>query len=232
MPSKKPPPDHTTEATVRAKIREEVVEEVVQEAKEDLSIDSDFDFYGRVERVRQSYFLALHAEQENPLRYEQRILFEDVRAKAKELQECISRLGYLEQARLGDWPDLDRLKSELVSLEINTEKALGGLPDGEDKRDKPFQSFIFEMHAIYREATGDDDKYTHDHGAGETTGPFFELLETLLPIIGVQKTASALSDDIDRASLPKKQPAIDKVEKKGASLDYYISKLPSPKNIS
>lgn len=190
---KKLPLDHTTEAIVRPKIREEVVEKVIQEVKEWLSIDSGFDLYGWVGNARRNYFLALHAERENPPLHEQRILFEDVAAKSKALQYCISRLGYLEQVRLG-MDLMDRLEYDLPSLESRAGRELSG---GKGKRDKPLRLFIQEMHAIYFEATGDDDKYTK--GANEITGLFFEFLKTLLPTIDVKKTDSALYNDIKRA---------------------------------
>ncbi len=200
MPRKKPPLDHTTEATVRPKTREADIRTIEKR----LSIPLGFELRGRVEGAVRNYLLALRAERENPPLREQCTLLKEVGTKAKSLQDCISRLGYLEQARLGDRLDLDKLNYDLSSLERRARKALDDPADESDgKRDKPLPLFIREMHAIYGEATGRDDRYTHDPGTGEYTGSFFEFLKAFLPAIGVKRKDSTLADDIHNALPPK-----------------------------
>jgi len=237
--------NHTTEATVRPKIREKIVEKVVEKVKEDLSIDSDFDLYGPIENARRNYFLALHVEQENPPIREQGILLKEVGAKAKKLQECISRLGYLEQARLGDWPDLDRLKHGLRLLERRAGKALDDLlshekqirdalkkekekeldqsDDREDKPDTHRQVFIREMHAIYMEAMHEDRWTTPDL--------FCSFIKAFLPTINVEIKDSTLDRQI-REALPQKntQAIIGNVKKTDDPIANFISRPLSPKN--
>ena len=190
-------PDHTTSAL---SLSESTIDEaVIQKVKKRLSIDPDFDLRGRVEGARQSYFLALHFKQKTLSLNEQRILFKGVRAKTKKLRDCISGLVFSEQARLG-MDLLDRLEYDLLLLESRAERDLSG---GKDKRDKPLQLFILDMHAVYREATGHDDRYTRDPGTGEITGPFFEFLKAFLPAMGVERKDATLADDIYQILPPK-----------------------------
>ena len=205
MTRKKSPLDHATNVTLRLRIDKKAV----QRFEEEFSVDSDFDLLGRVDGVTRNYFLSRSVEKGNPPLHEQRILFEGACAKAKELQDCISRLSSHEQACLGvDMDTLAGLQDVLLLIEKKARfesRVEPDLSEGEDNPDKILQLFILDMHTIYREATGRYDRATRDAFINKYTNPFFRFLKIFLPA-DIKKADDTLARYVLQTVPRKKTP--------------------------
>ena len=99
--------------------------------------------------------------------------------------------------------DYDSLNNDLLAIENSYRGAAchltGMRTKPGTKTNSAYHSYIRELHSIYKEGTGCDDRYTRNVYTDECTGQFLNFLSHCLTVIGRCKDRSTIARDISKA---------------------------------
>ena len=200
-PSIKNPPDYSLQDGVAGN---SFSREECDELKQRYEFSEEYDLYYELNNAFAWYRLGQEPHMQTGPRQDREILTL-LQRSAGEYLRLLESLSPGQQAILADAderlnvPSLKQLIDTVRVLEEAARRGLEVIPPGRPVRKADGRrATLEELHRVYREGTGKDDRYTYDPIGDGYSGDFFSFAETCFERLGIEIADSTLAGEITK----------------------------------
>ena len=200
-PSIKNPPDYSLQDGV---VGASFSRRECNELKQRYEFSDEYDLYSELNNALTWYRLGQEPHMQTGPRQDRAILTL-LQRSAGEYLGLLESLSPGQQAILVDAderldiPTLKRFVDTVRVLEEASRRGLKVIPPGRPvRKDDGRRATLEELHRVYRDGTGKDDRYTHDPVCDGYSGDFFSFTQTCFERLGIEIADLTLAGEISK----------------------------------